>query len=101
MEKFELQVRSSNAREIKLYQSMDFAEEGRKTKRLKYGSLRQFAWRDFLHEMSGTRFPLWGRRALNCGYKSVQDFDSHRRFSSKGPSAIIICIQAAYDGHEL
>lgn len=37
IEKFELQVRSSNIRAIKLYESMGFTEEGRKTKRLKYG----------------------------------------------------------------
>ena len=37
IEKFELQVRSSNTRAIKLYESMGFVEEGRKTKRLKYG----------------------------------------------------------------
>ncbi len=35
VEKFELQVRSSNVRAIKLYESMGFIEEGRKTKRLK------------------------------------------------------------------
>jgi hypothetical protein len=32
-----LQVRSSNTLAIKLYESLGFAEEGRKTKRLKYG----------------------------------------------------------------
>lgn len=37
IEKFELQVRSSNARAIKLYESLGFVEEGRKSKRLKYG----------------------------------------------------------------
>ena len=37
IEKFELQVRSSNVRAIGLYQSLGFVEEGRKTKRLKYG----------------------------------------------------------------
>lgn len=37
IEKFELQVRSSNVRAIKLYESLGFVEEGRKTKRLKYG----------------------------------------------------------------
>jgi RimJ/RimL family protein N-acetyltransferase len=37
IEKFELQVRSSNTRAINLYKSLGFAEEGRKTKRLKYG----------------------------------------------------------------
>lgn len=37
IEKFELQVRSSNARAIKLYESLGFGEEGRKTKRLKLG----------------------------------------------------------------
>ncbi|MEK7356728.1 MAG: N-acetyltransferase [Bdellovibrionota bacterium] len=36
IEKFELQVRSSNARAIKLYESFGFVEEGRKTRRLKY-----------------------------------------------------------------
>lgn len=37
IEKFELQVRSSNTRAINLYKSLGFFEEGRKTKRLKYG----------------------------------------------------------------
>lgn len=37
IEKFELQVRSSNLRAIKLYEKLGFVEEGRKTKRLKYG----------------------------------------------------------------
>lgn len=37
IEKFELQVRSSNIRAIKLYESMGFVEEGRKIKRLKFG----------------------------------------------------------------
>jgi RimJ/RimL family protein N-acetyltransferase len=37
IEKFELQVRSSNVRAIKLYEKFGFVEEGRKTKRLKYG----------------------------------------------------------------
>jgi RimJ/RimL family protein N-acetyltransferase len=37
IEKFELQVRSSNTRAINLYESLGFVEEGRKTKRLKYG----------------------------------------------------------------
>ena len=37
IEKFELQVRSSNAPAINLYKSLGFVEEGRKTKRLKYG----------------------------------------------------------------
>jgi ribosomal protein S18 acetylase RimI-like enzyme len=37
IEKFELQVRSSNDRAIKLYHSLGFIEEGRKTKRLKFG----------------------------------------------------------------
>jgi RimJ/RimL family protein N-acetyltransferase len=37
IEKFELQVRASNTRAIKLYESLGFVEEGRKTKRLKYG----------------------------------------------------------------
>lgn len=37
IEKFELQVRSSNTRAINLYKSLGFIEEGRKTKRLKYG----------------------------------------------------------------
>ena len=37
IEKFELQVRSSNLRAINLYRSLGFLEEGRKTKRLKYG----------------------------------------------------------------
>jgi ribosomal protein S18 acetylase RimI-like enzyme len=37
IEKFELQVRSSNTRAIMLYKSLGFIEEGRKTKRLKYG----------------------------------------------------------------
>jgi RimJ/RimL family protein N-acetyltransferase len=37
LEKFELQVRSSNVRAIKLYQSLGFVEEGRKTRRLRYG----------------------------------------------------------------
>lgn len=38
VEKFELQVRSSNTRAIRLYQSLGFVEEGRKTRRLKYGA---------------------------------------------------------------
>ena len=38
IEKIELQVRSSNARAIHLYQKLGFIEEGRKTKRLKYGA---------------------------------------------------------------
>jgi RimJ/RimL family protein N-acetyltransferase len=37
IEKFELQVRSSNTRAIKLYEKLGFVEEGRKTRRLKYG----------------------------------------------------------------
>lgn len=37
IEKFELQVRSSNVGAIKLYESLGFVEEGRKIKRLKYG----------------------------------------------------------------
>jgi ribosomal protein S18 acetylase RimI-like enzyme len=37
VEKLELQVRSSNERAIALYKSLGFIEEGRKTKRLKYG----------------------------------------------------------------
>lgn len=37
IEKFELQVRSSNIRAINLYKSLGFIEEGRKIKRLKYG----------------------------------------------------------------
>lgn len=37
IEKFELQVRSSNIRAIKLYEGLGFVEEGRKTKRIKYG----------------------------------------------------------------
>lgn len=37
IEKFELQVRSSNVRAIKLYENFGFVEEGRKVKRLKYG----------------------------------------------------------------
>jgi len=37
IEKFELQVRSSNERAIRLYESLGFREEGRKVKRLKYG----------------------------------------------------------------
>lgn len=37
VEKFELQVRSSNKRAISLYKSLGFTEEGRKTRRLKYG----------------------------------------------------------------
>jgi RimJ/RimL family protein N-acetyltransferase len=37
IEKFEIQVRSSNTRAIKLYESLGFLQEGRKTKRLKYG----------------------------------------------------------------
>lgn len=37
IEKFELQVRSSNVRAIKLYESLGFIEEGRKVRRLKYG----------------------------------------------------------------
>lgn len=37
IEKFELQVRSSNVPAIKLYESLGFVEEGRKVKRLKYG----------------------------------------------------------------
>jgi ribosomal protein S18 acetylase RimI-like enzyme len=35
--KFELQVRSSNVRAIRLYESLGFVEEGRKTRRIKYG----------------------------------------------------------------
>jgi putative acetyltransferase len=35
VEKVELQVRSSNERAVRLYQSLGFVEEGRKTKRLK------------------------------------------------------------------
>lgn len=35
IEKFELQVRSSNLHAIKLYESLGFVEEGRKTKRIK------------------------------------------------------------------
>ncbi|MBX7219961.1 MAG: GNAT family N-acetyltransferase [Blastocatellia bacterium] len=38
IEKFELQVRSSNERAIRLYQSLGFVEEGRKTRRIKYGA---------------------------------------------------------------
>jgi len=37
VEKVELQVRSSNAAAIALYQSLGFVEEGRKTRRLKMG----------------------------------------------------------------
>ena len=37
VEKFELQVRASNQRAIQLYESLGFVEEGRKTRRLKYG----------------------------------------------------------------
>lgn len=37
VEKFELQVRSSNTRAINLYERLGFVEEGRKTRRLKYG----------------------------------------------------------------
>lgn len=37
IDKFELQVRSSNERAIQLYKSLGFIEEGRKTRRLKYG----------------------------------------------------------------
>ena len=37
IEKLELQVRSSNERAISLYKSLGFTEEGRKTRRLKYG----------------------------------------------------------------
>ena len=37
IEKFELQVRSSNERAVSLYKSLGFIEEGRKTRRLKYG----------------------------------------------------------------
>lgn len=37
IEKFELQVRASNDRAIKLYESLGFVEEGRKIKRLKFG----------------------------------------------------------------
>lgn len=37
IEKFELQVRSTNIPAIKLYESFGFVEEGRKTKRLKLG----------------------------------------------------------------
>jgi ribosomal protein S18 acetylase RimI-like enzyme len=37
IEKMELQVRSSNERAISLYKSLGFTEEGRKTRRLKYG----------------------------------------------------------------
>lgn len=37
IEKFELQVRSTNERAIGLYQKLGFVEEGRKTKRVKYG----------------------------------------------------------------
>lgn len=37
VDKFELQVRSSNERAIALYKSLGFKEEGRKTRRLKYG----------------------------------------------------------------
>jgi ribosomal protein S18 acetylase RimI-like enzyme len=37
VEKVELQVRSSNSRAIRLYESLGFNEEGRKLKRLKYG----------------------------------------------------------------
>jgi RimJ/RimL family protein N-acetyltransferase len=37
VEKFELQVRSVNTRAIQLYASLGFVEEGRKTKRIKYG----------------------------------------------------------------
>lgn len=38
IEKFELQVRSSNTVAIKLYESLGFKEEGRKIKRLKLGA---------------------------------------------------------------
>lgn len=37
IEKFELQVRSSNTAAIKLYEALGFKEEGRKIKRLKLG----------------------------------------------------------------
>ncbi len=37
VEKIELQVRSSNLKAIELYRKLDFIEEGRKLKRLKYG----------------------------------------------------------------
>jgi ribosomal protein S18 acetylase RimI-like enzyme len=37
VEKVELQVRSSNERAIALYRSLGFVEEGRKTRRLKFG----------------------------------------------------------------
>lgn len=37
IEKFELHVRSSNTPAIRLYESLGFVEEGRKTKQLKYG----------------------------------------------------------------
>ena len=37
IDKIELQVRSSNLRAIQLYESEGFVEEGRKTRRLKYG----------------------------------------------------------------
>jgi ribosomal protein S18 acetylase RimI-like enzyme len=37
IDKFELQVRSSNERAISLYKSLGFIEEGRKTRRLKLG----------------------------------------------------------------
>ncbi len=38
IEKIELQVRSSNIQAIALYKNLGFVEEGRKTKRLKYGA---------------------------------------------------------------
>ena len=38
IEKFELHVRSSNTRAIKLYESLGFVEEGRKTKQVKYSA---------------------------------------------------------------
>lgn len=38
IEKIELQVRSSNTRALMLYERLGFVEEGRKTKRLKYGA---------------------------------------------------------------
>jgi putative acetyltransferase len=37
IEKFELQVRSSNVRAIRLYERLGFVEEGRKTRQIKYG----------------------------------------------------------------
>ena len=37
IEKVELQVRSANTRAIRLYERLGFLEEGRKTRRLKYG----------------------------------------------------------------